>query len=77
MTSMIPVSNPEWIAAARDCFMVEFGLPQGLATAAATALLQREMVHGRVRDPSATVWTHMDSDEPPIVDPDGEYGDEA
>lgn len=77
MTSMVPLPSPEWLAGARDCFMGEFGLPQGLATAAAAALLDREMVHGRVRDPSVAVWDHMDSDEPPIVDPDAEYGDEA
>jgi hypothetical protein len=67
--------NPEWVRQARDCFMGEFGLPQGLATAAATALLQRDIAHGLVRDPSVAVWAHMDSPEPPIVDPDGDYGD--
>jgi len=66
-----------WIAAARNCFESEFGLPRGLATAASEALLRRELAKGEPRAATVVVWEHMDSPEPPIVDPDGEYGDEG
>lgn len=68
----------EWIEAASACLIVDFGLASGMAAAAAKALLNRElMVAAHPRTPTEVVYEHMESDEPPVVDPDGDYGDEA
>jgi hypothetical protein len=71
------MTDHDWIATAKDSFTGYYGMPPGLATAAATALLAREKAAGRMEsDPAQVVLAHMDSDEDAIVDPDGDYGDE-
>lgn len=71
--------DAEWIVAAHNIFRNTYGVHSGLAIAAAESLLNREKAtkaknpEYAIRSPDAAVTAHMDSEEEPLVDPDGEY----
>jgi hypothetical protein len=67
-----------WIVAAHTALRNNYGVHSGLAIAVAESLLKREKTAQAnpdyiMRSPEAAVMAHMESEEEPVVDPDGEY----